>query len=234
LLCIAFKVEWDQVKFIIKSVMIKTLGAKMNQNHFVDYYEDLQVSPNADMETIERIYRLLAKRYHPDNLNTGNVEKFNITTEAFRLLSDPEKRAAYDVKFEEEKIRQYKTLSNFSSSEGFETDQKIRHQILSILYTERRREQFGTGVGLWRLEKLLGWPEKILEFHTWYLKEKGWIQRTETGGYSITASGVDVVEENGLILRQDRLLSDPREEDKNSETPKNGNKKFIFGKKRLN
>jgi curved DNA-binding protein len=197
----------------------------MNQNSFVDYYEDLQVSSNADMETIERIYRLFAKRYHPDNSISGDTEKFNIIAEAYHLLSDPEKRAAYDAKYEEEKTRQYKTLSNTSSSEGFETDQKIRHQILSILYIERRRETIESGVGLWRLEKLLGWPEKILEFHIWYLKEKGWIQLTETGGYSITASGVDVVEENDLILGADRLLPDPREEAKNSETPKNENEK---------
>ena len=193
----------------------------MNQNHFVDYYEDLQVSPNADIETIERIYRLFAKRYHPDNLNTGDVEKFNIITEAHRLLSDPEKRAAYDAKYEEEKNRQYKTLFNILSSEGFENDKKIRHQILSILYTERRHEPFESGVGLWRLEKLLGWPEKVLNFHTWYLKEKGWIQHAETGGYEITASGVDIVEGNDLTLRQKKLLADPREEAKNSETPKN-------------
>jgi hypothetical protein len=75
------------------------------------------------------------------------------------------------------------------------------------------------------LEKLLGWPEKILDFHTWYLKEKGWIQLTETGGYSITASGVDVVEENDLILGQDRLLPDPGEKSENSNAPKNENEK---------
>jgi curved DNA-binding protein CbpA len=197
----------------------------MKKNHFVDYYEDLQVSPNADLETIERIYRLFAKRYHPDNLNTGNVEKFNIITEAYRLLSDPEKRAAYDAKYEDKKIQQYMSVSNISPSEGFETDQNIRHQILSILYIERRREPFESGVGLWRLEKLLSWPEKILDFHTWYLKEKGWIQLTETGGYSITASGVDVVEKNDLILGQDRLLPDPGETSENSNAPKNENEK---------
>jgi curved DNA-binding protein CbpA len=197
----------------------------MNQNHFVDYYEDLQVSPNADMETVERIYRLFAKRYHPDNSISGDAEKFNIITEAYRLLSDPEKRAAYDAKYEEEKNRQYKIISNIASSESFGIDQKIRHQILSILYIERRREPIESGVGLWRLEKLLGWPEKILDFHTWYLKEKGWIQLTETGGYSITASGVDVVEENDLILGQDRLLPDPGEKSENSNAPKNENEK---------
>ena len=48
----------------------------MDQISFVDYYEDLQISPNADLETIERVYRLLAKRYHPDNQATGSIEKF--------------------------------------------------------------------------------------------------------------------------------------------------------------
>jgi hypothetical protein len=60
------------------------------------------------------------------------------------------------------------------------------------------------------MEKMLGWPEKILEFHIWYLKEKGWIQRTDTGGYAITAAGVDIVEEHNLILSEDRLLPDNR------------------------
>ena len=36
----------------------------MNENSFDDCYEDLQVSSNADQETIERVYRMLAKRYH--------------------------------------------------------------------------------------------------------------------------------------------------------------------------
>ena len=66
----------------------------MKKNLFIDYYEDLQVSPNADMETIERIYRLFAKRYHPDNSISGDAEKFNVIAEAYRLLSDPEKRGA--------------------------------------------------------------------------------------------------------------------------------------------
>ena len=81
----------------------------MKKKLFIDFYEDLQVSPNADMETIERIYRLFAKRYHPDNSISGDTEKFNVIAEAYSLLSDPEKRAAYDANYEEEKIRQYKT-----------------------------------------------------------------------------------------------------------------------------
>ena len=179
----------------------------MSENSFIDYYEDLQVSSNADIETIERVFRLLAKRYHPDNNGTGNTEKFTRITEAYNVLSDPEKRAAFDVKYEKERVRQFKNLSEASCSEGFETDQRIRHLILSVLYVEIRKDPSYPGVGLWQLEKLIGWPEKILEFHTWYLKEKGWIKPTDTGGYAITAIGVDVVEENELTLGKDRLIT---------------------------
>ena len=41
-----------------------------------DYYKILQVDSKADQEMIERAYRLLAKRYHPDNLETGDVKQF--------------------------------------------------------------------------------------------------------------------------------------------------------------
>jgi hypothetical protein len=56
------------------------------------------------------------------------------------------------------------------------------------------------------LEKILGWPEKVLEFHTWYLKEKGWIQRTDAGGYAITVTGVDALENSGIMTGKDLLL----------------------------
>ena len=41
----------------------------------------------------------------------------------------------------------------------------------------------------------------------WYLKEKDWIKLTDTGGYAITASGVDVVEENELTLGKNQLIA---------------------------
>lgn len=178
----------------------------MSQESFIDYYEDLQVSPNADLETIERVFRLLAKRYHPDNNLTGNPDKFSIISQAHRVLSNPEKRAAYDAKYEGARAHQWKIFSEMSSSESFDNDKRIRRAILSILYVARRQDASNAGVGMWHMEKLLGWPEKQIEFHIWYLKEKDWIQRSETGGYVITAMGVDAVEEKDLLLRKDRLL----------------------------
>ena len=42
----------------------------------VDYYETLQVNTNAEQETIDRVYRLLAQRFQPDNHQTGDVNRF--------------------------------------------------------------------------------------------------------------------------------------------------------------
>jgi len=73
----------------------------MNQQVLFDYYDILQISPNAEQETIDKVYRFLAKKYHPDNgSGEGNADKFRAIIEAYRVLSDPEKRAAYDAKYE--------------------------------------------------------------------------------------------------------------------------------------
>ncbi len=41
-----------------------------------DHYDTLQVSNKADPDTIHRVFRILAQRYHPDNLHTGSAEMF--------------------------------------------------------------------------------------------------------------------------------------------------------------
>jgi hypothetical protein len=64
----------------------------------VDLYEAMQLSPNADADTISRVYRMLAFRYHPDNAETGNSERFIRLSSAHQILSDPQKRATYDAR----------------------------------------------------------------------------------------------------------------------------------------
>ena len=178
----------------------------MGKETFNDYYEALQLSPNADSETIERVFRMLAKRYHPDNDQTGNVDKFSLLSEAYRVLSNPEKRAAYDVKYDKIRAHRWQVFEDVSPSEGVDDDRRIQEGVLSLLYITRRRDALDPGMGVFELERLLGCPEKHLEFHIWYLKEKGWIHRTDGGGFAITASGVDAVTENDVVLRKGRLL----------------------------
>src|ERR1017187_10627515 len=65
---------------------------------FKDYYKILGVDKNATKDEIKKVYRRLAKKYHPDK-NPGDKtseEKFKEVTEANEVLSDPEKRKKYD------------------------------------------------------------------------------------------------------------------------------------------
>ncbi|MEW6713175.1 MAG: DnaJ domain-containing protein, partial [Candidatus Riflebacteria bacterium] len=62
-----------------------------------DYYEVLGVPKNADEAELKKAFRNLARQYHPDvNKNEDAVEKFKEINEAYQILSDQQKRSAYD------------------------------------------------------------------------------------------------------------------------------------------
>ncbi|HEX9593936.1 MAG TPA: DnaJ C-terminal domain-containing protein [bacterium] len=64
---------------------------------FKDYYQILGVPPDASQEVIKGTYRRLARKYHPDvSKEAGAEQRFKDVGEAYEVLKDPEKRAAYD------------------------------------------------------------------------------------------------------------------------------------------
>lgn len=64
---------------------------------YKDYYETLGVARDASQDEIKRSYRKMARRYHPDvSKETDAAERFTAVQEAYEVLRDPEKRAAYD------------------------------------------------------------------------------------------------------------------------------------------
>src|SRR5436305_1784090 len=113
----------------------------------LDYYEILQISSSAEPDTIHRVYRLLAQRFHPDNKETGDDSRFRAITEAYQLLTDPEKRAQYDVIHHERQQQRWRLVSNGARSENdFETEQILRLTVLEALYTKRRLEPGAAGI----------------------------------------------------------------------------------------
>ena len=178
----------------------------MTERPFVDHYEVLQLSPNANTETIDRVYRLLAKRYHPDNQATANPAAFAQVLQAYAILSDPQDRAAYDVQYDENRRLQWQIFDQSSAVDGREQDRRVFHGILSLLYIARRRDPSAGGLGGVNLERLLGVSQQDLEFALWYLRQRALITVLDTGQYAITVDGIDKLGSKELALPADRLL----------------------------
>lgn len=173
-----------------------------------DYYEVLQISPNADPDMIHRVYRLLAQRYHPDNKETGDEKIFRTITDAYKVLSEPEKRAAYDVNLHAYRQVRWRIFDQRQAAVGKVAEKSKRKGILDLLYTKRCTEPEKPTMTLHELEDLLGCPREHLEFSIWYLKENGLIARQDNGRVAVTAKGVDWAEqeEAAAQMRADRLL----------------------------
>jgi curved DNA-binding protein CbpA len=173
-----------------------------------DYYETLQISANAETETIARVYRLLAQRFHPDNQETGDAVRFRLVHEAYGVLSDPETRAKYDVVHAQRRQERWRLVSTGAHAENdFQMDQVTRLTLLEVLYTRRREAPQSPSVSPLDLQQLLGRPREHLEFTTWYLIQKRFIQRSDNSQLAITAEGVEHLEQNYQENMQRRRLS---------------------------
>jgi len=159
-----------------------------------DYYEVLQVHSKADPETIHRVYRLLAQRFHPDNVDTGNLETFRSILDAYKVLSDPEKRAAYDVNFHLHRQLRWRLFEPGQPAVGKVSEKSKRRGVLELLYRARVNQPNQPTMTIHELEDLLGCPREHLEFSLWYLKENALIVRADNGRYAITVKGVDWAE----------------------------------------
>ena len=173
-----------------------------------DHYEILQISPNAEPETVHRVYRLLAQRLHPDNAETGNAEAFRIVSEAYQVISDPERRAQYDVVYQHRRRDRWRLVSSGAQSENdFEAEQLVRLTVLEVLYTRRRIEPQSPGLTPLDLEALIGRAREHLEFTIWYLGQKKYVTRNDSSALVITAEGVEYLETNYREHLQRRRIS---------------------------
>jgi curved DNA-binding protein CbpA len=180
----------------------------MDSTDFIDLYEILEISPNANSGTLERMFRYLAQRYHPDNPETGDRDRFDLVLEAHKVLKDPAARASYDLQYKQHAGVRTRLAEEASHGSGIEQDIEIQNKLMSILYVKRRQDVKNPGVPEFELERLFDCPIEHLEFHLWYLKAKGWIERTDNGMFAITIQGIDHANSEQRSKSLSRLLTD--------------------------
>ena len=126
-----------------------------------NYYEILEVSENASQETIEKVYKMLAKKYHPDlQSNETKAQAEEIIKEinmAYETLSNPKLRAEYDrflvnernsnsiSRDEYEKLKdelnRLKTTSNFSNTSNSSSSAK-KNNVSDLFFSKKTQEQY--------------------------------------------------------------------------------------------
>ena len=163
---------------------------------FIDYYEVLQISPRAELETIKRVFKLLAVRVHPDNPLTGDAEQFRKLKEAYETLSDPSRRETYDLALGERAQEPLPVFEMSDFSAGVDGEMNRRVGILCLLYNSRRANEDKPGLSLMELEKLMGFPREHLAFAVWYLRNRQYVTTGESSDIVITSEGIDYLESN--------------------------------------
>ena len=178
-----------------------------------DYYDVLQISTNAEPETVNRVYRMLAQRYHPDNQQSGNENRFRKVTEAYSVLSDPEKRAKYDVLHQKQRDDRWRLVASGAQSENdFEMEQIVRLSILEALYTKRRLEPMSPGIPFRDFEKMTSRAREHLEFTIWFLLKKKFVEYDDKSSLSLTVEGAEYLEQSYRTNLQQKRLRASNEE----------------------
>jgi len=157
-----------------------------------DHYEILRIDPQAERETIERVYQAFATRYHPDNPLTGDAKTFQRITEAWEVLSDSTRRAEYNTFRQSPEFADRFRLRRREFFDGVEGEQLRRLAVLCHLYRQAANKLpglFGRD-----LEQLTGCTREELGPALWYLREKQWARLGGFSEYTITATGFDIVE----------------------------------------
>ena len=175
----------------------------MPEDGFTDYYELLQISPNAEIETIQRVYKLLAARHHPDNTETGDLDKFLALKRAFETLTNPGLRGEYDALYQQRNTEPIELFELKEFSIGVEGEANRRMGILCLLYNRRRSNPEDPGLSLLEFESMMSVPREHLMFTMWYLRENDCVRQDDASDYVITGGGVDYVESH---LPSNKLL----------------------------
>jgi curved DNA-binding protein CbpA len=181
----------------------------MSDYEFIDYYEVLKISPDADPDTLEHAFRCFARRYHPDNLESGDRALFGLILQAHDTLKDPVSRAQYDLEHRQRTRGEPVAAEQAGEADMVGSDVEIQRRMLTLFYTRRRKQVREPGIGDAELASVLGHPIEHIAFNLWYMEEKQWIRKIECGSFAITAEGVDRAAVERNLAHDRRLLSSP-------------------------
>ena len=178
-----------------------------------DPYEVLQLNPNAHPLVVMRTFRVLAAMYHPDNRQTGDRVKFEQVVNAYRMLSDPVRRAAYDrsepgapAAFDGRMPGAPPTTRRQTATD----ERRLRLLLLTTLYHTRRSSLAKPGLSLRVLADMTDSELDDVQFGLWYLRGKKFIDIGDNDEVAITVAGVDYVEEHAQVTDEMLSLPEPR------------------------
>lgn len=199
----------------------------MEQPQFVDYYELLMVSPNADRTMIEWAVRLMLTRYGPKSPETADQQKYDLVKAAYRALSDPARRSAYDAERadllrsaavsavgEANEVNAAQPpiprgehgrlhpeairVQHEASAEDVRVQQRLRQAVLSALYEVMLKRPRSAEAGRAEIARTVGCRTDDLEFPIWFLREQEMLRTSVQGLYEISVKGVEWVESGGV------------------------------------
>jgi curved DNA-binding protein CbpA len=167
-----------------------------NQEQFIDYYDLMQISPKAELETIKRVYKMLVARLHPDNAVTGDAEAFIKLRRGFEVLSDSQTRAAYDAEYAARIRQPLPRVEPEEFATGVDAELCRRVGLLCLLYKQRQTNPARPGLSLLELEQATTCPQEFVSFTLWYLQSKNYVSSAENSDFVITPAGIDYLEAN--------------------------------------
>jgi len=145
--------------------------------------------------------------YHPDNVQSADRDEFERVVEAYRLLSDPVRRAAYDR--ERGGGPDVSTRARDDAGPQPATERRLRLLILTTLYNLRRTAFEKPGLSLWVLVQMTESSLDEVRFSLWYLRGKKLIEIDHDNCVAITVAGVDLIEENDGFIADLPSLPQP-------------------------
>ncbi len=163
---------------------------------FQDHYIVLGVEPRADSETIRAAYNKLARKYSPENPETGDDAMFETVSVAYEVLSDPVLRVSFDKLKGIDHDAAHPMFSGAAFFPALRRASLLRAAVLAILCDRRRTKPFQPVLSLRDVESMLQTTSEELSFAMWYLKQRAHVIGDDKNNMQITVDGMDYLERN--------------------------------------